>query len=185
MTALFSHLLQRAVFYEKWFLNDKGSGMSYGVCLITFYYNHKSLKYRAPRNTNNNQQKHNYFVMILATNSFIKNCYTLYAGKNKYSSSLKIFSWCSNDKHWHNIPGKITLYSTYNLVYFDHRKNIHFMYFYKREILNWNKVLMQTWSPIDRDRKGFIEYTIIPCRRLNRQVSLAVYYFFTPLIVFQ
>ena len=115
--------------------------------------------------------------MILATNSFIKNCYTLYAGKNKYSSSLKIFSWCSNDKHWHNIPGKITLYSTYNLVYFDHRKNIHFMYFYKREMFNSNKVLMQTWSPIDRGRKGFIEYTIIPCRRLNRQVTLAVYFF--------
>ena len=36
---------------------------------------------------------------------------------------------------------------------------------------------MQTWSPIDRGRKGVIEYTIIPCRRLNRQVTLAVYFF--------
>ena len=72
---------------------------------------------RAPRKTNSNQQTHNYFVMILVTNSFIKNCHTLYAGKNKYSSSLKIFSWCSNDKHWHNIPGKISLYSVYfNLI---------------------------------------------------------------------
>ena len=59
------------------------------------------------------------------------------------------------------------------------------MYFYKREMFNSNKVLMQTWSPIDRGRKSFIEYTNILCRRLNRQVSLAVYYFFTPLIVFQ
>ena len=126
---------------------------------------------RAPRKTNSNQQTHNYFVMILVTNSFIKNCHTLYAGKNKYSSSLKIFSWCSNDKHWHNIPGKMSLYSTFNLVYFDHRKNIHVMYFYKREMFNWNKVLMQTWSPIDRGRKGFIKYTNIPCRRLNRQVT--------------
>ena len=52
------------------------------------------------------------------------------------------------------------------------------MYFYKREMFNWNKVLMQTWSPIDRGRKGFIEYTIIPWRRLNRQVTLAVYFFY-------
>ena len=79
------------------------------------------VRIRAPRKTYNNQQTHNYFVMFLVTNSFIKNSHTLYAGKNKYSSSLKIFSWCSNDKHWHNIPGKISLYSTYNLVYFDHR----------------------------------------------------------------
>ena len=50
------------------------------------------------------------------------------------------------------------------------------MYFYKREMFNCNKGLMQTWSPIDRGRKGFIEYTIIPCRRLNRQVTLAVYF---------
>ena len=68
----------------------------------------------------------------------------------------------------------MSLYSTFNLVYFDHRKNIHVMYFYKREMFNWNKNLMQTWSPIDRGSKGVIEYTIIPCRRLNRQVTLAV-----------
>ena len=49
------------------------------------------------------------------------------------------------------------------------------MYFYKREMFNSYKVLMQTWSPIDRGRKGFIEYNI-PCRRLNRQVTLAVYF---------
>ena len=67
---------------------------------------------RAPRKTKNNQQTHNFFVMFLVTNSFIKNSHTLYAGKNKYSSSLKIFSRCSNDKRWHNIPGKISLYST-------------------------------------------------------------------------
>ena len=78
----------------------------------------------------------------------------------------------------------MSLYSTYNLVYFDHRKNIHFMYFYKRKMFNSNKVLMQTWSPIDRGRKGFINYTITPCRWLNRQVTLDLY-FFTPLIVFQ
>ena len=38
---------------------------------------------------------------------------------------------------------------------------------------------MQTRSHIDHGRtKGFIEYTIIPCRRLNRQVTLAVYFFY-------
>ena len=30
----------------------------------------------------------------------------------------------------------------------------------------------------DRDRKGLIEYTLIPCCRLNRQVTLAVYFFY-------
>ena len=94
---------------------------------------------RAPRKTNNNQQTRNYFVMFLVTNSFIKNCHTLYAGKNEYSSSLKIFSWCSNDKYWHNIPGKMSLYSTHNLGYFD---------YYKREMFNSDKFLMQTWSYI-------------------------------------
>ena len=72
----------------------------------------------------------------------------------------------------------MSLYSTYNLDYFDHRKKIHFMYFYNRKMFNSNKVLKQTWSPINRGRKGFIEYTIIPCRRLNRQVTLAVYFFY-------
>ena len=33
----------------------------------------------------------------------------------------------------------MSLYSTYNLVYFD---------FYKREMFNSDKVLMQTWSHI-------------------------------------
>ena len=132
---------------------------------------------RAPRKTNNNQQTHNYFVVFLWTNPFIKNCHTLYGGKNKNSNWLKIFSWCSDDKHWHNIPGKMSLYSTYNPVYFDPWKIIRIMHFYKREMFNSNKVLMQTWSPIDGGRKGFIEYTIIPCRRLNHQITLAVYFF--------
>ena len=61
----------------------------------------------------------------------------------------------------------MSLYSTYNPVYFE---------FYKREMFNSTKVLMQTW--IDRGRKGFIEYTIIPFRRPNRQVTLAVYVFY-------
>ena len=47
------------------------------------------------------------------------------------------------------------------------------------------KFLIQTWSHIDRGSIGFIEYIIIPCRQLNSQVTLAVYFFFTHLIVFQ
>ena len=39
---------------------------------------------------------------------------------------------------------------------------------------------MQTRSHTDRGSKGFIVW-----RRLNRQVTLAVYFFFTPLIIFQ
>ena len=112
--------------------------------------------------------------MFLVTNSFIKNSHTLYAGKNKYSSSLKIFSWCSNDKHWHNIPGKISFILLIIL----------FILIIERIstscIFTNVKCLIRTKFSC---RHGLLlivagKYTIIPCRRLNRQVTLAVYFFY-------
>ena len=66
-----------------------------------------------------------------------------------------------------------------NIFYFDHRKNIQVMSFYKREMFLSSKVShANILQYSDRDRKGLIEYTLIPCCRLNRQVTLAVYFFY-------
>ena len=53
------------------------------------------------------------------------------------------------------------------------------MYFYKREMFLSSKVShANIVSYSDSDRKGLIEYTLIPCYRLNRQVTLAVSFFY-------